>query len=224
MSVRNHDGSITCVVLLHGLARTDRSMKKLASALFDAGFSVINIGYPSTRYSIEHLAQQTFSPILAACNDYAICHFVSHSMGGLLLRQYLHKNQIHNLGRVVMLGPPNKGSQVVDKISDIPGFKMLNGPAGMQLGTGKSGITHCLGPTNFELGIIAGTQSINPILSLMLPTPNDGKVSVDSTKIDGMTDHIEIPVNHSFMMNNKRVIQQVIFFLKNARFNKSENS
>ncbi len=139
-------------------------------------------------------------------------------MGGILLRQYLYKNQIQNLGRVVMLGPPNKGSQVVDKLSDMPGFKMLNGPAGMQLGTGKSGITHCLGPANFELGIIAGTQSLNPILSLMLPSPNDGKVSVDSTKIEGMKDHIVMPVTHTFMMTNEKVIQQVLFFLKHGCF------
>ena len=98
-------------------------------------------------------------------------------MGGILVRQYLLLNTIENLGHVVMLGPPNKGSQVVDKLYKVPGFKLINGPAGMQLGTGELSVPNILGPANFKVGIIAGTRSINLILSSMLPNPDDGKVS-----------------------------------------------
>ncbi|RKZ83821.1 MAG: alpha/beta hydrolase [Gammaproteobacteria bacterium] len=209
-----------CVILLHGLARSDGSMKKLAQALDDAGYLTVNVSYPSTKQHIEALAPDAITKALAQCPEDSTINFVTHSMGGILVRQYLKKNIIKNLGRVVMLGPPNKGSHVVDNLSKIPGFKLINGPAGMQLGTTEVSIPNTLGSANFELGIIAGNRSVNPILSLMLPVPNDGKVSVEHTKLEGMNDHIELPVTHSFMMNNKSVIAQIIYFLVHGSFNK----
>lgn len=209
-----------CVILLHGLARSDGSMNTLAQALDDAGYFTVNIDYPSTKQHIEALAQNAISKALAQCPEHSTINFVTHSMGGILVRQYLKKNTIKNLGRVVMLGPPNKGSHVVDNLSKMPGFELINGPAGMQLGTTKISIPNTLGSANFELGVIAGTRSINPIFSLMLPTPNDGTVSVENTRLTGMNDHIELPVTHSFMMMNMNVISQVIYFLENGVFNK----
>jgi pimeloyl-ACP methyl ester carboxylesterase len=207
-----------CVILLHGLARSNSSMGKLAKALNDAGYHTINDGYPSTSYKVDKLAEDAISWALAKCPKEATIHFVTHSMGGILVRQYLQVKTIKNLGRVVMLGPPNKGSQVVDKLHKLPGFKLINGPAGMQLGTGELSVSNQLGPAKFEVGIIAGTRSINLILSAMLPNPDDGKVSVENTRLEGMQDHIELPVTHPFMMKNKQVIRQVICFLKNGVF------
>jgi hypothetical protein len=120
-----------------------------------------------------------------------------------------------------MLGPPNKGSELVDLLADLPGFKTVNGPAGMQLGTKDLSVPNSLGPVDFSLGVVAGTQTINLILSSFLPKPNDGKVSVESTKVEGMTDHIELPATHPFMMWNPDVIEQVLFFLKHGRFDNS---
>ena len=210
-----------CVVLLHGLARTDRSMGKLADTLDNSGYLTVNVSYPSTKYRIATLAGDAISGALDKCPKNVKVNFVTHSMGGILIRQYLNGNTIKNLGRVVMLGPPNKGSQVVDNLYRMPGFKLINGPAGMQLGTNKLSVPNSLGPVDFELGIIAGTRSFNPILSLMLPNPDDGKVSVENTKLKGMTDHIKLPVTHPFMMINKTVIDQVIYFLKNGVFRKA---
>jgi len=198
-------------------------MEKMATALDTAGYQVINKDYPSRQYTIEKLADQTISSALGDCPKNSTIHFVTHSMGGILVRQYLSKHQLANLGRVVMLGPPNKGSEVVDKLHNVPGFKLINGPAGMQLGTGRLSVPNRLGPADFELGIIAGTRSINLILSSMLPNPDDGKVSVENTKLEGMQDHIAMPVTHPFMMQNKDVITQVIHFLKQGVFDKSGN-
>jgi pimeloyl-ACP methyl ester carboxylesterase len=210
------------VVLLHGLARTDRSFSKMEAALVDAGYDVINFGYPSRSNDIESLAAEVIPSALSRAKAGNEVHFVTHSMGGILIRQYLGKKPIENLGRVVMLGPPNKGSQVVDKLQDVPGFELINGPAGMQLGTGEMSVPSQLGPANFEVGIVAGTRSINLILSTMLPSPDDGKVSVENTKLEGMSDHIELPVAHPFLMTNQRVIEQVIRFLKTGKFDKEE--
>lgn len=210
-----------CIILLHGLARTDNSMKKLSDTLDKAGYQTINIKYPSTKKNIEQLANSAISKALSQCPENAIIHFVTHSLGGILIRQYLSKNPIPDMGRVVMLGPPNKGSQIVDHLYRMPGYKLLNGPAGLQLGTKKQSVPISLGPASFEVGIIAGNRSINPILSLFIPGSNDGKVSVINTQLTGMADHIVLPVTHTFMMNNKTVISQVIFFIENGIFNKS---
>lgn len=209
-------------MLLHGLARTDRSFSKMESALVDAGYDVVNFGYPSRSNDIESLAAEVIPDALSQIEVGNTVHFVTHSMGGILIRQYLGEKPIENLGRVVMLGPPNKGSQVVDKLQDVPGFELVNGPAGMQLGTGELSIPSTLGAADFEVGIVAGTRSINLILSTMLPSPDDGKVSVENTKLEGMADHIELPVAHPFLMTNKRVIEQVIHFLETGKFEKEQ--
>ena len=212
------------VILLHGLARTDKSMVSLESSLKENGYLVINAKYPSTEHSIEKLAEIIIPKALEKCRKGSKVHFVTHSLGGILVRQYLRQNTINNLGRVVMLGPPNHGSKVVDNINGLPGFKAITGPAGSQLGSGTESIPNQLGKADFELGIIAGTHTLNPILSVMLEKPNDGKVSVASTKLEGMADHIELPVTHPFMMNNKVVISQVMHFLQKGVFDRSNNT
>jgi pimeloyl-ACP methyl ester carboxylesterase len=206
------------VILLHGLARSARSMRVMKLALERAGFGVINCDYPSTQHCIEFLANEAIEDALSHCPDTAKIHFVTHSMGGILVRQYLSERIIENLGRVVMLAPPNKGSEVVDRLSGVPGYAWFNGPAGKQLGTGKSSVPNSLKGCDFELGVIAGARSINVFLSMMLPKPDDGKVSVENTKLDGMTDHRVMPVAHPFIMKNKGVIYQTIQFLKQGIF------
>ena len=209
------------VILLHGLARSDRSMRKLELELSKKGYSVHNVSYASTRKTIERLAEEAIGPALKLCPAEHKLHFVTHSLGGILVRQYLSHHEIENLGRVVMLGPPNKGSEVVDKLRDFPGFHFINGDAGLELGTGESSVPNRLGAANFDLGIIAGTRSINLILSRMIAGVDDGKVSVESTKLEGMHDHLEMEVTHPFMMRNSKVIEQVIHYLETGRFSAS---
>jgi len=132
------------VILLHGLARSSHSMKKMAKALEKAGYSTINVNYPSRKYTIEQLADNAILKALSACPNNVKIHFVTHSMGGILVRQFLSKNMIDNLGHVVMLGPPNKGSQLVDKLGNMLAFKLINGPAGRQLGTDQQSLPICL--------------------------------------------------------------------------------
>ena len=210
-----------CVILLHGLARSDNSMLKLEKALKKANYHTVNTSYPSQKYTIDKLSSKTIPKSLKRCKEDQRINFVTHSMGGILVRHYLSEHTISNLNHVVMLGPPNKGSEVVDKLREIPGFKAINGPAGLQLGTEQKSIPNKLGEADFSLGIIAGTKTINPILSSMLPKPNDGKVSVESTKLEGMKDHISMPVTHTLMMRNKKVIDQVLHFLKSGQFDRA---
>lgn len=207
-----------CVVLLHGLARTYRSMNKLEKSLQNEGYNVVNVDYPSTKAPIEKLADKIIPEAVAECPSGTPVSFVTHSLGGILIRQYLSIHKIPGLDRVVMLGPPNKGSEVVDTLHAFPGFHALNGDAGMQLGTGPDSVPNSLGKADFDLGIIAGTTSINLILSMIIPGNDDGKVSIERTKLEGMRDHIEVEASHPFLMRDDKAIDQVIHFLKTGRF------
>lgn len=210
-----------CVVLLHGLARTSASMEAMAQALRDEGFATVNVDYPSREHPIETLAPMAVGKGLVICEAAGATdkvHFVTHSLGGIVLRQYLANNNIENLGRVVMLAPPNQGSAAVDELSAVPGFDWLNGPAGRQLGKGSDSVPLALGPADFELGVIAGTRSIDPITSAVLEDPDDGRVSVDDTRLEGMDDFVIVEHSHAFMMRLAWPIELTIRFLKNASF------
>lgn len=209
-----------CAILLHGLARSANSMNEMADKLADAGYNTVNLGYPSRDFSVEILAEKAIEPALTRCRGSEAINFVTHSLGGILVRQYLENHNIANLNRVVMLGPPNQGSEVVDKLRDAPGFHWLNGDAGLQLGTDPQSIPNRLGPANFDVGIIAGNMSINWILSLLIPGDDDGKVSIERSKLTGMDDHIVMSTTHPMMMKNNDVIDQVIYYLRHGNFNR----
>jgi len=209
-----------CVILLHGLARTSDSMRRLEQVLGEHHYVVANIDYPSREKKIEELAESAVRQGVDRCREKSAApvNIVTHSLGGILVRQYLKVHELPGLRRVVMLGPPNGGSEVVDELRDIPVFEVFNGPAGSQLGTAPGDMPAQLGPVDFELGVIAGTESINPVLSSFLPDPDDGKVSVENTKVRGMCGFIALPVTHTFMMSDDEVIRQVLHFLENGRF------
>lgn len=213
-------GSERCVVLLHGLARTWRSMRPVGNALQRSGWHVVNQDYPSRQASVEELSSkvgEAFELCQKKGFDYKQIDVVTHSMGGILLRHWVKTTGV-DFGRAVMLGPPNAGSELVDRIGDTTLFKAYNGPAGGQLGTDENAVWRRLPAVDFELGVIAGSGEEGGLLGRHVAAPNDGKVSVASTRVAGMKDHIVMQVDHTFMMNNATVHQQIQTFLEHGQF------
>jgi len=210
-----------CVVLLHGLNRSWRAMRPMAMTLQTAGFTTANVDYPSQAGPVEEIAPLAVGTGLSECRATGAqqIHFVTHSIGGILLRFENEREPIAELGRVVMLGPPNQGSEIVDKTRNWPGMATISGAAGMQLGTtGEESIPSRLGPVDFELGVIAGTGTINILMSAMLPDPDDGKVSVAATRVEGMDDFLVVGNSHRYITSSGIVRRNVVSFLRYGHF------
>ncbi|PDT87269.1 alpha/beta hydrolase [Bradyrhizobium sp. Y36] len=205
------------VVLLHGIARTSASLRKLERALRASGFTTLNIDYSSRRKPIAALADDIHEAVAGFAERDAPLHFVAHSMGGLVARAYIAKYRPDRLAGVVMLGTPNGGSEVADLLSGSRLYRAFYGPAGLELTTGPRPNT--LPAVDYPVGVIAGSRFIDPVAGLLvLPRPNDGRVSVQSAMLSGMADHVVVRVSHTGLPRHATVIDQTIAFLRDGRF------
>lgn len=210
------------VILLHGLGRTKLSFGVAQLRLSRAGYRVVNIGYPSRQQPIESLADLVQQRMDTDCSDRGAMHFVTHSLGGIIARYLIHRRKPERMGRVVMLSPPNQGNEIAELLRDNPLFKLVTGPAGQQLGLDNASVPAHLPPPDFELGVIAGNRSLNPLFSALIRGDNDGTVSVARTRIDGMKDFLVVPHSHTFIMNSTSVLDQVVHFLERGCFNRAD--
>jgi len=211
-----------CVVLLHGLGRTRLSMKDMQKKLTSAGYHTVNLNYPSRKKTIESIAREDVPPAIDKCHQFdpAAIHFVTHSMGGIIMRQHLAETRPENFGRVVMLSPPNRGSAVADKLKAWRLFQGINGPAGQQLSTASDSVPNRLGPVDYPTGVITGDRHafFDGWFSSLIPGKDDGKVSVERAKIEGMADFLVVHESHPFIMNGIYVQAETVHFLSHGRF------
>lgn len=215
-----------CVVLLHGVMLSGWAMQPLARAVEDAGYRAVNVSYPSRTLPLEEIARD-FLPAQLEAHGVAAApcvHFVAHSMGSLVVRAYLRDHRPANLGRVVMLGPPNHGSVAADAAQGWAPLRWIVGVNLPRLGTGEAGVAPRLGRADFELGIVAGTARVNPLFETVLKGEHDGVVTLESARLDGMGDFLVVPHSHTVMLWRKEVIAQVVEFLRHGKFRRDASS
>lgn len=210
------------IVVLHGIMQPAFTMLPFCRHLGRAGYSVLNIDYPSTAYPIERLAEIVAERIDGhGASSEGKLHLVGYSMGGLVIRAFLRDRVPVNLGKVVMIGTPNHGSQVADFLKEFLPFRFIYGPAGQQLVTDQHAFSSIFANDGFDLGIIAGDYTYNPILERIIGQPSDGKVSVESTKLDCAADHFVVHCNHMMLPHNRIVWNQTLAFLRTGAFERN---
>lgn len=208
------------IVLLDGIAHDGLNMKGLAKTLSDQGYQVLNLGYPSTQLSIKEIAEHYLPAHFATHlpEDNRPVHFITHSMGGIVLRHFLNAIGMPRLGRVVMLSPPNHGSEVADHFKHFFVYQWYFGPAGQEIGTGRDSVPLSLPPADFEVGVLTGNVSFDPWFDPLFDGPHDGKVSVESAYLDGMKDFRVVPFCHYAMTFNRKVHAMAMRFIAEGRF------
>jgi pimeloyl-ACP methyl ester carboxylesterase len=214
------------VLLLHGIAASSRSLRKLEQAITEAGYETLNLSYPSRKMSLEQLVHWLHAKRdWIAGRDHGWTHIVTYSMGGLLARAYIARYRPLSFGRMVMIAPPNGGSEIADLLARNPVYRWAFGPAGLQLTTEATELlSRTLGPVDYPLGIVAGDRAIDPLSWSLIPRPNDGRVSVARTKLREMTDHVTVHATHFAMMRNLEVIRQTLHFLCHGRFARAQGA
>jgi len=207
------------VILLHGLGDIKLSMLKLELKLKEEGYTTVNIGYSTHNETIESLAEKKLTNIVDKFkkSGFSKIHFVTHSMGGLLVRCYLQDHELPEGSRIVMLSPPNHGSEVADHFKDSVFYQLIVGKVGEELTT-DSNMLEELKPIVPDVGIIAGNKSSNPYFSNIIPGEDDGRVAVDNTKLKEMDDFIVVPRTHLTIKYSDEVMEQTSHFLRTGKF------
>lgn len=213
------------VILLHGIALSKKTLWPFELYLKAQGYDTLGITYPSRRMTLDDLAKWLRTEFLSMpfWGNHPKVHFVTHSMGGLLARRYLslYKNEIpaEKIGRVVMIGTPNKGSEVADALKDLSPYKFVFGPAGEELTTSSQ--ENNTDFPYYDVGVIAGDAKwwADPLSAFFFTGPNDGKVSVERSKLEGMRDHMIVKSSHTAMIYRPTVWKQAAHFLKHGEFN-----
>jgi pimeloyl-ACP methyl ester carboxylesterase len=209
------------VVLLHGLGRSPRNLQVLEWRLESRGYRVCSVGYDTRSAGIDAVVETVYPAVMNCPRGSGPLHFVTHSLGGLVLRALLAAHSPPKLGRAVLIAPPNQGSQIADRLRELGWLEVLLGPLAGQLGTRSGDLPAGLPPPPIPFGVIAGDRWINPAGPLWLPRPHDGTVSVASTRLEGMRDHLVLPYSHTFIIHARSVADQVDTFLRSGRFDRA---
>ncbi len=210
------------VILIHGLGRTQWSLKRLEKRLQQLGYVTYNESYPSTKQTVDKSANDYISKALETleAEKFDKIHFVTHSLGGILVRYYLSNHKIANLGRVLMLAPPNHGSEIADTFKDKWWYKMATGPSGQQL-TESSPLYSQLKPLQTEIGVIIGNRSSDPWFNFLFDGEHDGKVSVKSAKLEEQHQLQVVNCGHTLLMENRLVSDAIVKFLQTGELKKA---
>ncbi|MFP6763457.1 MAG: alpha/beta fold hydrolase, partial [Planctomycetaceae bacterium] len=214
------DMSGHAVILLHGIIRSSKSMSRIKKRLTESGFVTIPFDYPSTQVDLDHCSEY-LDQVVKSLHGIKQISFVTHSLGGLVVRNWLREHSDQRTRRLVMIGTPNKGAEMADKLQDWAAYRLILGPAGQQLISGGEGAISQLPVPKFEFAIIAGAKGTRDGYNLMIPGDDDGTVTIRSAQLEGAADFMTLPVLHSFLPLNAEVIDCTDRFLKTGAFRKT---
>ena len=212
--VREHHAD--AVILLHGLWRSIWAMEPMAKHLNEQGYHTINVPYPSFRKPMAELTKIIHEAIKLHGGDRKV-HFVAHSLGGVLVRKLLSQLPPDQVGRVVMLAPPHQGSEIIDLFSRYRAMRFSLGPASMELGSDKIASPYL--PEEIDCAVIMGKQSFFPLFRRLLDDDNDGFVSVERGKIDGMNEFHVLDADHTFIASDPRAMEMTHEFIQDGSTN-----
>jgi len=199
------------VVLLHGLGRSRASLWVLQRRLQDAGFATRNFPYAPTFHRFDTLVTKLHDYIVARV-DTPHYHLIGHSLGNVLIRARFRHGYPAGLGRIVMIAPPNHPPKLARKLRGCPPFRLWAGDSGQQLASEE--FYRTLPTPDVPFGVIAGNRG----QQLTFDEPNDGIVTVESTRLAGMADHLVLPHTHTFIMNRRDTATAAIHFLRHGHF------
>ena len=209
--------SMQYLILIHGINDTSKGFKKMEQH-FSSQYKVININYPSLKYSIVDLSNKYLTPVMNKISKSDTINIVTHSMGAIILRQYLNEKYPKNIGRIIMISPPNHGSEVADFFHTLFLYKKIYAKAGSSLskdGLQKLNLPDSIG---YNYGIIAGTGTLLPFFSIFIKGKDDGKISINRTKLSDMKDFITLHYSHDFIAKKKKTIKYTENYLKYGKF------
>ena len=217
-----HPSRDELVVLVHGLGRSRRSLRRLEAALRDHGFETQSWDYPRSLALADLVAR--FRHFLERLNPPGLVHFVGHSLGGILIRGALRRPAPVTVGRIVMIAPPNTGVGLLDRAGLIGLARWAYGRPARDLVDGGRGIA-AYGVPDADIGVLAGTRRFHPLnptayLSALLGRQgfHDGTIDVEHTKLPGMTDFLTVPASHTWIASDPEVIRQTLHFLEHGGF------
>ena len=211
------------VICIHGMGRTRFSMAPMACFFKKQGYHTVNKSYKSRSNTVDEVSTAYFKSLIPPLSNNGELggkvHFITHSLGGILLRQYLQHHKLPEGSRIIMLAPPNRGSHVTDKYQKSAWYKLALGTkSAQQLSSREDSLVRQLKAITHEVGIIAGNKSADPWFNHCFPGEHDGKVAVSHTTLDEMTDFLVAPTNHTFLMRDPAIQQQCLHFIKHGIF------
>ena len=204
------------VILIHGLLQSSKCMLQMGANLEQAGYSAVEFDYPSTQVSIPEAAQY-LNQLIQSLDGIDEINFVTHSMGGLVVRAYTMEYDDPRIKRMVMLGTPNQGAELADLTHQYWILRTAAGPGALQLGTRSDGLIQKLPVPKFEFAVIAGSRGTPAGWNPLIPGDDDGTVTVESTKLPGAADFMTVRALHSRLLWSEEAHKHTINFLKNGR-------
>jgi pimeloyl-ACP methyl ester carboxylesterase len=195
-------------------------MRPIEEALRKDGYRVVNFGYRSRSETIGDIADSLAGRIQGLMEEEPVAgiSFVTHSMGSIVVRYCLAHYREIPVKRFIMIAPPNRGSVMASYLKRWLPYRLIFGRAVEELARTSDSLVSRLPEPRGQFGVIAGGTGASTGINPFIPGDDDGTVSVEETRLSGMSDFIQVRGQHSTLLFQRRVMANVLSFLQDGRF------